>query len=85
MENNEVKFNEPNYGAPRRQRQRNLFIDFLIKKGWAKNEKQALYILFGIIGISVFIMVWVFINGGTKPNTKIRILPQESVGSEQGR
>jgi len=64
MENNEVKFDEPEYRAPRLQVTHNSFIDFLIKKGLAKDEQQAMYILFGVIGISVLVSLW-FFRGNT--------------------
>ena len=59
MENNDIQFDEPEYRVPRRQIQRNLFVDFLIKRGWAKDKQQAMYILFGVIGVCVFVIVFI--------------------------
>ena len=55
MKNNQIQFDEPEYRVPKHQVQRSLFVDFLIKKGLAKDQQQAMYILFGIIGVSVLI------------------------------
>jgi len=60
MENNEVKFNEPEYYVPKRRVKHDLFVNFLIEKGLAKNEKQAMYILFAIIIISIIISIFSF-------------------------
>lgn len=66
MENNEIQFDEPEYRVPRRQIQRNLFVDFLIKRGWAKDKQQAMYILFGVIGVCILVTFWFFTKGGSE-------------------
>ncbi len=84
MIDNKIKFEEAQYERPQQTTQRNLFIDFLINKGLAKSEQQATYILFGIIGISILITIWLLLSSSPQPNTEIKILPQETVGSRQG-
>ena len=67
MENNEIQFDEIEYRMPARKVQRNLFVIFLIKRGWAKDEKQAIYILFGVIGVCILVAIWFFSGGETTP------------------
>jgi hypothetical protein len=69
MENKEVQFDEPKYRIPTRHSQHNLFIDFLIKRGWAKDERQVIYILLGVLGVCILIIVW-FLSGGGYENVK---------------
>lgn len=64
MENNEIQFDEPEYRMPTLQVPRNLFVDFLINKGLAKDKQQATYILFGVIGVCVLVVIWFFSGGG---------------------
>lgn len=64
MEKNEIQFDEPEYRMPTRQIQHNLFVDFLVKRGWVKDEKQATYILFGVVIFCVAVML--FVLGGDK-------------------
>lgn len=74
-DNNKIKFDEPQYRMPTRQVQRNLLVDFLINKGWAKDGQQAMYILFGVIGVCVLVTVWIFAGGSQEEI----ILPAEQI------
>ncbi len=60
MEDNKVQFEDFDYIRPARQNNRNVFIDFLINKGIAKDKKQAMYALVGVIGVCVLIIIWNF-------------------------
>lgn len=65
MQNNKIQFDEPEYEISKKrigQHDSNVFADFLIKKGWIKNEQQATYILLGVIVFCILIMVWNFGN-----------------------
>ena len=68
MENNEIQFHKPEYRIPTRQIQRNLFADFLVKKGWAKDKQQAMYILLGVIGVCVLVTMFVMFGGKNEPD-----------------
>lgn len=75
MENKQVQFDEPEYRMPPQKIQRNLFINFLIDRGWAKDKQQASYILLGGIGICILIMIWVF-GGGNEREIDSRYNPE---------
>lgn len=64
MDNNEMQFDEPTYRMSPRQVHRNLFVDFLIKRGWAKDEQQAVYILLGVAAVASITAIWLFMFGG---------------------
>ncbi len=65
----EVQFDEPQYNMSRPQQQRNLLIDFLIEKGWAKDKQQAIHVLFGVVVACVLVSLWFF----TKSNSEVKI------------
>ena len=69
MENNNVQFDEPKYHAPKQQADYDLFVGFLIKKGFAKNKTWATYILLGIIVFSILVIFLSF--SGKSPVVKI--------------
>lgn len=62
MKNDDVQFDEPEYRAPKQQASSDLFVNFLIKKGVAKNKMWATYILLGIIVFSILVIFLSFSN-----------------------
>ena len=81
----DVQFNEPRSRLPKIHIKRTIFANFLIKTGLAKNKQQATYILLGIIGVGVFIMIMLLINGDDQRNfskTEIETLEQAGSPSE---
>ncbi len=66
---NDVQFDEPQYNMPRPQVRHNSVVDFLLERGWAKDEKQAVHILFGVIGACILVSFWFF----TRNNSEVEI------------
>ncbi len=67
MDNTKIQFEEPEYHITEQSAQNNLFVNFLIKTGLVKNEKQAMYVLFGVIGVCVLIIIF-FISKSSNTN-----------------
>lgn len=83
MGSNKIQFDEPQYIMSTRRIQLNLFVNFLIKIGLAKNERQAMYILFGVIGGCILITIFFLsyskselerpYDGGSNPEFKVNL------------
>jgi len=58
----DIQFDEPEYSVPAQQIRRSLFADFLIKNGLAKDKKQAVYILLGVIIFCILVALWFLIG-----------------------
>lgn len=82
MKDNELQFDDSSHRTPTRQASKNSFADFLIKHGLAKDEQMATYILVGVIGVCVLVMVWMFSGGNeNRPFTDTEIRGLEQAGS----
>jgi len=82
MEDNKVQFEEPEYRVPRQQIQHSSFADFLIKKGWARNEQQVVYILLGVIGVWVFFTVFFILKSSSTEITEKNIFNPETAAPD---
>tara|TARA_B100000745_G_scaffold290137_2_gene228817 strand:+ start:2514 stop:2771 length:258 start_codon:yes stop_codon:yes gene_type:complete len=66
-EGQKVQFDEPTYhGSMHNRNQRSGLTGFLIEKNIAKNEKQATYILLGILGLCIVVIAF-YISTTAKP------------------
>jgi hypothetical protein len=65
-ESKKIQFDEPVYKRPlSRTKPQNKFASFLIEKKIAKDEDQATYILLGIVGACILVVIFYMFSGGS--------------------
>jgi len=82
MRNFEVKFDEPEYRVSVEKVRNNFFVDFLIKKGLAKDRAQAMNILFAIIGLCIFVTIFFTFKVNNTNITKKNIFNPETASPD---
>ena len=81
----DVIFEEPKITQRQREemRETSMFADWLIKKGIAKNENQAILILLVFVVIAVVVSLFLFFGGGTKNNFSPKIMDDNFIPTIQ--
>lgn len=72
----DVIFDEPKISQRERQemRETSRFSNWIIKKGIARNEKEAILILLGFVIISIIVSMFLIFSGGTENNFSPKIM-----------
>ena len=60
---------EPNYQVPITGQEKRGIANYLIKKGWVKDERQAFYVMIVIISIGFVVMITTWIENNHDNNT----------------
>ncbi len=60
-----IQFDEPTYGTPYRPPQNRGLVNWLLKKGIAKDKQQAQYILVGVAVVAIVVGLFAFSSGNT--------------------
>ena len=64
MEDKKIQYENENLETSAQSSSRTSLIDFLIKRGWAKDEQQAIYILLVIVILVFLFSVFLISIGG---------------------
>ena len=66
MEDKKIQYENKNLesSASAQSSSRTSLIDFLIKRGWVKNEQQAMYLIVAFIGICILVIILLSVGGG---------------------